>query len=111
MATLRFLAGWLQEQVGDIRAGEPLQIEYDPERLLACRAYRYGQPAWSIAAYLRFHPGGQEQSGRLVPGPLEVIVPSDTTQVEMWFNNTDHTGCIAWDSRYGQNYWINVAPK
>ncbi|MGH8887439.1 MAG: DUF6209 family protein, partial [Egibacteraceae bacterium] len=42
MATLRFLPDWSHEQIGDIRAGEPLQIEYDPERLPGCRAYRYG---------------------------------------------------------------------
>ncbi|MGH8904544.1 MAG: DUF6209 family protein [Egibacteraceae bacterium] len=108
MATLRFLSGWSQEQTGDIRAGEPLRIEYDHGRLPNCRAERYGQPAWSIAAYLRFHPGGQEQSGSLMHEPLEVHVPNDATRVEIWFSNTDQTGCVAWDSRYGQNYWLDT---
>lgn len=111
MPIVRFLPDWSQEQVGDIRAGEPLQIEYDPARLPVCRAHRYGQPAWGLAAYIRFHPGGQEQSGGLVPGPLEVSVPDGATQVELWFNNTDHTGCVAWDSRYGQNYWLDTAQE
>jgi uncharacterized protein DUF6209 len=111
MATLRFLSGWSQEQVGDIRAGEPLQIEYDPQRLPECRSDRYGQPAWNIAAYLRFHPSGQEQVRGLVSGPLKVDIPDDTSQVEMWFNNTDQTGCVAWDSRYGQNYWFETAQE
>ena len=112
-ATVRFLADWSQQQVGDIRAGESLQIEYDPDRLPHCRSSRYGQPAWSIAAFLRFHPGGQEESGRVEPGPgrLEVKVPSDTTKVEMWFHNTDQTGCTSWDSRYGQNYWLDTASE
>jgi hypothetical protein len=26
----------------------------------------------------------------------------------VWFNNTDNTGCVLWDSRYGQNYWLDV---
>ncbi len=108
MTTLRFLPDWSQEQTGAIRAGEPLRIEYDPQRLTSCRASRYGQPAWSIAAYLRFHPGGQEKSGSLMSGSLDVEVPHSTTQVEMWFNNTDHTGCVAWDSRHGQNYWLDT---
>jgi hypothetical protein len=113
MATVRFLADWSQQQIGDIRAGEPLQIEYDPQRLPQCRSSRYGQPAWSVAAYLRFHPGGQEQSGRVAPGsePLEVEVPSDATKIEIWFNNTDQTGCTTWDSRYGQNYWLATASE
>jgi uncharacterized protein DUF6209 len=113
MATVRFLADWSQQQVGDIRAGEPLQIEYDPQRLPHCRSSRYGQPAWTIAAYLRFHPGGQEQFGRVAPGAelLEVSVPSDATKMEMWFNNTDQTGCTTWDSRHGQNYWLDTASE
>lgn len=113
MVTVRFLADWSQQQDGDIRAGEPLQIGYDPQRLPRCRASRYGQPAWSIAAYLRFHPGGQEQSGRVVPEsqPWEVTVPSDATKIEIWFHNTDHTGCSTWDSCYGQNYWLTVASE
>jgi hypothetical protein len=112
-AIVRFLPDWSQQQVGDIRAGESLQIEYHPDRLPRCRSSRYGQPAWSIAAYLRFHPGGQEQSGRVAPGsePLEVKVPSDTTKIEMWFTNTDQTGCTTWDSRYSQNYWLNTASE
>lgn len=108
MATLRFLSGWTQEQIGDVRPGEQLRIEYDLERLSQCRAERYGQPAWSIAAYLRFHPGDRQESRSLGDGSLEVTVPTNATQVEMWFQNTDHTGCVTWDSRFGQNYWTDV---
>jgi hypothetical protein len=110
MATLRFLSNWSHEQIGDIQQGGDLRIEYDPARLPRCRASRYGQPAWSIVASLRFHPSRQEQSGRVIPGPLELNVPPDATEVELWFSNTDNTGCSAWDSRYGQNYWLNVTP-
>jgi len=107
VATVHFLSDWSQRQDGDIRAGGPLRIEYDPERLPHCRSYRYGQPSRSIAAYLRFYPGGQEQSGRVAPvsQPWEIAVPNDAKKIEIWFNNTDQTGCITWDSRYGQNYW------
>ena len=109
MATVRFLSDWSQQQSGDIRAGEPLHIDYDPARLPLYRAQRYGQKAWSITAHLRFHPGRQEQVGDVSSGPLEVDVPANTTQIELWFHNTDHTGGSAWDSRYGQNYWLDVA--
>jgi len=40
-----------------------------------------------------------------------VSVPADTAQVELWFSNTDQAGCVAWDSRYGQNYWLKVAGR
>jgi Family of unknown function (DUF6209) len=111
-ATVRFLSDWSQHQVGDVRAGEPLRIDYDPRRLPQCRSYRYGQPSWRIVAHLRFHPGGQEESGRVAPGPelFTVTVPQDATTIEIWFHNTDQSGCTAWDSRYGQNYWLDARP-
>jgi hypothetical protein len=109
MATARFSSDWSHQQSSDIRPGEPLRIEYDLARLCQCRAERYGQKAWSILANLRFHPSRQEQVGDISSGTLEVNVPADTSQIELWFKNTDHTGCSAWDSCYGQNYWLNVS--
>jgi hypothetical protein len=108
MATIFFRPDWSDERIGALRAGEQLKIEYDAARLPECRASRYGQPAWTITASVRFHPGGQEQSGPVQGGPLEVTVPAGTTQVELWFYNSDVHGCKAWDSRYGQNYWLSV---
>ncbi|MGB6163575.1 MAG: DUF6209 family protein [Pseudonocardiaceae bacterium] len=119
MGSLKFLSDWSYEHNGDIRAGESLSIEYASERLPRCRASRYGQDAWSIIAGIRFHPDGQEQSGAVtargkngavVAAPLAVEIPSNATKIELWFKNTDENGCVAWDSRYGQNYWFNVTP-
>ena len=110
MSTLRFLSDWSQKQIGDVRPGTPLQIEYDGERLPQCRSERYGQPAWNIASYLRFHPGGETQSGVVSRGPLDVDVPANATRIELWFHNTDQTGCSSWDSNYGQNYWVDITP-
>lgn len=109
MITVRFLSDWSQQQSGDIRPGESFQLEYDVARLPTHRAERYGKKAWSINAHLRFHPGGQEHAGEVSSGPLEVAVPAGTTQIELWFHNTDHTGGSAYDSRYGQNYSLPVA--
>jgi hypothetical protein len=109
MATVRFLSDWSHQQSGNIRPGESLRIEYDPARLPDCRAERYGQKAWSINANIRFHPGGQVQAGDVSSGAFEVNVPAKTSRIELWFHNTDHTGGSAWDSRYGQNYWLDVA--
>jgi uncharacterized protein DUF6209 len=119
VGSLNFLSDWSHEQNGDIRPGESLSIEYASERLGRCRASRYGQDAWSITAGMRFHPNGREQSGAVttrdqsgavVAAPLTVEVPIDATKIELWFQNTDNTGCVSWDSRYGQNYWFDVVP-
>lgn len=108
MATVIFSSDWSHRQSGDIRPGESLQIEYAIERLPHCRAERYGQKAWSILAHLRFHPSRQEQSVDVSGGACQVDVPADTSRIELWFNNNDHTGCSTWDSCYGQNYWLDV---
>jgi len=110
MVTLRFLSNWSHQQSSEIRAGETLRIEYDPRRLPEHRAERYGQRAWNIAAHLRFHPGEQAETRDVSVGATEISVPANTRQIELWFHNTDHTGGSAWDSRYGQNYWLDVTP-
>jgi hypothetical protein len=118
VGSLKFLSDWSHEQYGDISPGESLSIEYASERLRSCRASRYGQDAWGITAGMRFHPNGgevsgavtaREQSGAVVAALLTVEAPIDATRIELWFKNTDNTGCVAWDSRYGQNYWFDVS--
>ncbi|UQA59839.1 DUF6209 family protein [Polyangium aurulentum] len=108
MATVSFSSDWSQQQSGDVRAGESLRIEYATERLCTCRATRYGQKAWGLTANFRFHPSRQEQSLDVSSGACEVNVPADASRIEVWFHNTDNTGCSAWDSRYGQNYSLDV---
>ena len=108
MATVKFAPDWSHQQSGDIRSGESLQIDYATERVCTCRATRYGQKAWSISANFRFHPSRQEKAADVSSGACQVDVPANTSQIEIWFHNTDHTGCAAWDSRYGQNYWLDV---
>jgi hypothetical protein len=105
---VRFLSDWTVKRDGELRGGEPLHIEYDPARLATCRASYRGQDAWSIAGYVRFHPSMKLESVGLKSGSASVDVPTDATKIELWFNNTDNTGCVAWDSCYGQNYWLDV---
>ena len=109
MSTLRFRSDWTLQRDGELRAGEPLRIEYDVSRLPTCRASYRGQDAWSIAGYVRFHPGDEVESVGLKSGSAEVDVPADASRVELWFQNTDNTGCVAWDSCYGQNYSLDIA--
>ena len=109
MATLRFLSDWSLQHDGQVRGGEPLRIEYDVSRLPGCRASYRGQDAWSIAGFVRFHPGDEVKSVGLKSGAADVDVPAGASRAELWFSNTDNTGCVAWDSRYGQNYLVEVA--
>ena len=108
MSTLRFLSDWTLQHDGEPRAGEPLRIEYDIARLPTCRASYRGQDAWNIAGFVRFHPGMELVSVALKSGSADVEVPAGASRVELWFSNTDNTGCVAWDSCYGWNYWVDV---
>jgi Family of unknown function (DUF6209) len=117
-AALNFYTDWQQSQVGLIRQGELLTINYDPKRLSACRTYHNGMPAWDLLATVHFSPSGETITGNLVqhlgaqgvldppkPVPLAVRVPADAMGAEMWFQNTSITSrCSAFDSQFGYNY-------
>lgn len=129
MATtvLQFFPGWQHTQQGPIERTGTLRIEYDIQRLAHCFTHWCGAAFGDLQAYVRFHPRGELVQGSLVravqehdnppgmiiahrPVPLEIPVPDDTTEAEMWFHNFSQTStrCDAWDSRFGTNYWFDV---
>jgi len=123
-AVLEFSPDWLQSQNGTILRGGTVVVKFAPERLSACRNSMRGAELWDIEAVAKFHPRGDLVRGSLIqhlsrdgivatsaPRDLEVAVPSDSRQIEMWFHNFAELGgrCDAWDSRFGDNYWFDVA--
>jgi hypothetical protein len=123
-AVLQFLPEWLQSQNGTILRGGTVAVKFAPERLSACRNSMRGAELWDIEAVAKFHPRGELVRGSLIqrmsrdgvvttsaPRDLEIAVPSDSRQIEMWFHNFAELGgrCDAWDSRFGDNYWFDVA--
>ena len=115
-ATVRFHAGWAEEQRGAIVRGGQLVVEYDINRMTQCQgATAYGQPAWNTQASVLFQPGGQLFTGPMVAHdywqtgtsqaiPFEVTVPSDATSVEIWFYHSGNGCAGVYDSDYGANY-------
>jgi len=120
-AVLHFMADWQETQSDGIRPGSTLVIHYDPQRLPSCRAKYLGLDAWGITAHVRFFPGGECYSGSIVTFdtasqanqsvPFQVAVPDEAVKVAIWFHNSDRSGCNAWDSRFGQNYWFYIFPE
>jgi hypothetical protein len=107
---------------GLIRPGAWLAIEYDPSRLANAGAHSSALVN-EVIAHVRFHPGGQIESGPVArsaasdqpapdaparPAAYTVLVPEDARQVELWFERRSGAGPEAWDSRYGQNFWFDV---
>jgi hypothetical protein len=120
-ATVNFEPGWRQTQSDLIRQGDALTIHYDSQRLTACRGTYSGLTGWDLIANVRFLPSGEtiskslidRSSPRGVPDPPEIVplqvhVPADATQAEMWFQNTNAWGCSAFDSQFGNNYQFVV---
>jgi hypothetical protein len=135
-ARLQFLSDWRIVKHGDIRPNGKLVIVYDTRRLPNYRHEFRGSVYWNIEIYIRFHPRCELQKGSLLeparyegeswnpaygPGPVidyvvkpfEIVVPAGATQVELWFRtyNDFRWFSEAWDSRFGQNYWFDVADE
>src|SRR5437763_598260 len=125
---LQFLTDWRTIQHGSIKQGGKLIIDYDPWRLPQLRRSWSQLPVvWHLEALVRFHPGGQLYTESVLEGiyaqpgspafelggppidyrpkTVELVVPQDATQVEMWFHSwfPFSGGEHVWDSLFGQN--------
>lgn len=112
-ATLRFEAGAEPSLAGELAAGKPFVVEYDPARLPQCRGnLGGGHPAWNITGYYSqnggtpktFEPTALSADGRdrvSAPVSLELDQGGD---VALWFQVHSSFGCSAYDSAFGQNY-------
>jgi Family of unknown function (DUF6209) len=126
-ARLQFLTGWQTVKHGSIRPGGRLIIDYDICRPNLRTRFR-DIIFWKIDAFVRFHPSGQLHTSSVIAGnfddggrrpfrghrskPFELVVPRDATRVEIWFRfgceDSGQPNDVAWDSRFGQNYWFDV---
>ena len=126
-AIVHFSDNWQQLQEGELERGGKLVIDYAKERLSCCFRDWRGAEIGEIMVYLRFHPRGEVVSGSVInairaggntqgsvigheSALFETDVPSDATQVEIWFHHFSQTSsrCDAWDSRFGANYWFEI---
>lgn len=124
---LEFQNGFRTQQRGAVVAGQPMRISYALDRLTTCRGTHNGFPAWDLRAFVRFSPSGAMVDGTVrgfdapngVPQnagaksvPFDFTVPSGTTGMEVWFQNTTGagSGCEGWDSNQGANYRFSVSP-
>lgn len=132
-ATIDFLADYRHIQRGRIQRGGILTIKYAPERLPQIRYHHREAAFWDIEICVRFHPNGEmlrrsvlkgvRYHGNVgavidrMPTPVNIPIPSEANQIELWFRNFNtYPGCRqgeecgAFDSCYCQNYWLSVEP-
>jgi len=118
LTTLAFADDWSESADGALVAGLPIRIEYDLDRLTACRGSTNGSEVWGITGYASFD-GGEAKAfevtrlvnGRAVAAPIELDIPARAARVEMWFQNTNRWGCIAYDSNEGANYAFDIEAR
>jgi len=113
-ATIHFRTGGV-DATGSLSAGEVLHIDYDTNRLTACRGGNNdGSPGWSITGYWQLNGGpvSSFEAGGFSPshstGQPQITVPG-SGDLAIWFQNTSRWGCNAYDSDYGKNFHFKIA--
>jgi hypothetical protein len=114
--TLHFRTDWTQQVAGALRAGQTFAVDYDVSRLPTCRGTNNGKDAWGVEVFYRFDDGTTGSTsvvqgiGTYAEGPAPAVLtaPPGVQQVEMWFQNTDVDGCVAYDSDFGKNYSFSL---
>jgi hypothetical protein len=118
LTTLTFAGDWSERASGPIVAGLPVRVEYDLDRLTACRGSTNGSDVWAITGFASFD-GGEPQTfevtrivdGRTVAIESELEIPVRAATVEIWFTNTNRWGCNAYDSNEGANYRFDIEAR
>lgn len=114
--TLQFNADWTTSVQGSLSGGTGFLVAYDWSRLPSCRASYEGSPAWSILAWYRWNGQGSAQYAPVYfqagqeqqPASPLLFPPAGATSVQFWFENSDESDCLAWDSNYGANYTFSL---
>ena len=107
-ARLVFQSDFTQHREGVLVPGGQVTIAYDAARV-PCRDTQGGHPLWDVTAYVRFDPAGELRTVSVRDSAPTIAIPPDARQLVLWFENTDATGCHAWDSNFGANYTFGVA--
>ena len=117
-AVLAFLTDWREDQQGALTAGGSVVLRYAPARLAAERAVEGVSPVAEVVGYARFLPSGRidrtplrHQAAGDAAFEVELPIPAEAREVELWFEGTDATGATRWDSRFGANYRFGVADR
>lgn len=118
LTTVTFAGDWSETADGPIVAGLPIRIDYDLDRLTACRGSTAGSDVWGITGFAQFDDGEPQAfevtrlvDGRAVRAPIELDIPARAARVQLWFQNANRWGCSAYDSNEGANYAFDIEAR
>ncbi|MFP2957408.1 DUF6209 family protein [Myxococcus sp. 1LA] len=110
--SLTFSADWSVTLNGQPEAGGAMDVIYDTARLPLCRG-----AGWAITGFAMTNRGPVQSfpvadattAGTVALAPLAL---SQGGTLELWFQNTDSTGCSTWDSNLQFNFhtWVVQYP-
>lgn len=115
VATINFDSGWNEVAGGALIAGQQVRISFDPARLRQCRASTHGSEAWGITGFAKFDDGDvlsfpvTDLGADRIVHPITAQIPMQgTRKMELWFQNSDVFGCVAYDSNFNANYRFDL---
>lgn len=117
-ATVKFGASGAPIVSGDLVEGGTLEIDYDADRLPACRGGSAAHPMWTLTGFAStnggrakpFYVAGNSEDGSIDvtnPPPAKITL-SEAGEVALWFQVTGSAGCSKYDSVGGENYKFRV---
>jgi hypothetical protein len=111
--SVTFKADWTTSVQGVLSQGKRLRITYANERAQCSGTLNGGGPAWNVTAFYRWNGGAVASTYAAghnadPSAPLAGIALDRVGTLEIWFQHTNVSGCMAWDSNFGKNYIFKV---
>jgi hypothetical protein len=111
-----FFADFTTGVDGQPNTGDSLIVDYDLGRLTTCRGTDNGRPTWDVTAFVQLDDGPIQSGSVTQPAGIYRRIDAPATfqstpgahDLKVWFENTDRSGCQAWDSNDGQNYHFRM---
>ncbi|MEK7724678.1 MAG: DUF6209 family protein [Acidobacteriota bacterium] len=124
--TLSFTADFQQNTTETLKSGAEITILFDSNRLPFERSTNQkSKPEWSISAFYQFSPEGEVNELKLAPEKAKkgkdstgdtllkgvFTIPTDSSEVIIWFLNTGTSGQVYFDSNFGKNYHFPIVAE
>jgi hypothetical protein len=113
-ALLVFGADGSVDLQGKLVAGGTLRVRYALERLSDCRGTQGGLPQWNVTGAYSVD-GGEPHAFEVSSVVGDDRVSTDAVlevpqgdSMALWFYVSNRWGCIAYDSKYGENYTFAI---
>lgn len=117
--TISFTGDFQQNITETLKPGTEVTILFDSNRLPFERSTNAkGKAEWTISAFTQFAPEGAVTEVKLAPAKKDEVVlkgvftiPTDSSEVIIWFLNTGKSGNVYFDSNLDKNYRFPVVAE